>query len=117
MGQPVVHWEIGGRDSRKLRDFYSQVFGWKITVHEDMGGYGLVETGGQGGINGGIYAAGENMPPMVTFYIQVDDLQAYLDRAERLGAKTVVPPTPIPNVGAFALFKDPEGNVLGLFKG
>lgn len=47
----------------------------------------------------------------------MDDLQAYLDKPASLGGKTVVPPTPIPDVGAFALFHDPEGNLVGLFSG
>jgi predicted enzyme related to lactoylglutathione lyase len=39
----------------------------------------------------------------------VDDLQAYLDKAVSLGGSVMVPPTPIPNIGAFAMFHDPEG--------
>lgn len=117
MGQPVVHWEIGGKDARKLRDFYSKLFDWKITVDKNMGDYGLVETGGKGGINGGIFPTTGDMPATLTFYVQVDDLQAYLDKAVKLGGKALVPPTPIPNIGAFAMFSDPEGNTIGLFKG
>lgn len=81
-----------------------------------MGGYGLVETGGQGGINGGIMACPPGIPPYLTFYISVDDLQATLDKAERLDGKTIVPPTPIPNVGAFAMLHDPEGHLVGIFQ-
>jgi hypothetical protein len=119
MGQPVVHWEIAARDARKLRDFYGKLFDWKITVDKNMGDYGLVETGGrgQGGIDGGIFPTRGDMPANLTFYIQVDDLQASLDKAVKLGGKALVPPTPIPNIGAFAMFSDPEGNAIGLFKG
>lgn len=116
MGQPVVHWEIAAKDGKKLQDFYAQLFDWKIDANNPMN-YGLVETGGQGGINGGIMPTHGDMPAYVTFYVQVDDLQAYLNRAESLGSKTIVAPTPIPNVGAFAMFHDPEGNLVGLFKG
>ncbi len=56
------------------------------------------------------------MPPYVTFYAQVDDLQEYLNKAGALGAKTIVPPTPIPDTGAFAMFADPDGHMVGLFK-
>lgn len=37
-------------------------------------------------------------------------------RNHNLGGKTVVPPALIPNVGAFAIFSDPDGNHIGLFK-
>lgn len=116
MGQPVVHWEIGAKDASRLQDFYAKLFDWKIDANNPMN-YGMVETGGQGGINGGIFATQGNMPTYLTIYVHVDDLQAYLDKAASLGGKTVVPPTPIPDVGAFALFHDPEGNLVGLFSG
>ena len=116
MGQPVVHFEIAGRDGKRLQDFYARLFDWKTEVDPAMN-YGLVETGGEGGINGGIMQTQGDVPPYLTFYVAVDDLQAYLGKAESLGGRTVVPPTPIPNVGAFAMFHDPEGNLVGLFKG
>jgi hypothetical protein len=46
----------------------------------------------------------------------VDDLQAALDKAAKMGATTLMPPTPIPGIGASALFRDPDGLVVGLFK-
>ena len=52
-------------------------------------------------------------PSMVTFYVDVDDLQAYLDKIEGLGGKTIMPPTVLPQV-TLALFADPEGDVVGL---
>ncbi|MEI9971606.1 MAG: VOC family protein [Ignavibacteriota bacterium] len=47
--------------------------------------------------------------------VEVDDVQAYLDKATALGGKTVVPPVKIPT-GTFAWFADPEGNTVGLLK-
>ena len=116
MGQPVVHWEIAGKDATGLQDFYSNLFDWTVEVDESLN-YGMVETGGEGGINGGIFQTQGDIPAYLTFYVQVDDLQAALDKAESLGGKTVVPPMPIPNVGSVAMFADPEGNVVGLFSG
>ena len=116
MSHPVVHFEIAGKDGKRLQEFYGKLFDWKVDVQAEMGNYGMVEAS-EGGIGGGIFQAQEGMGSFVTLYVSVDDLQAFLDRAERLGGKTVVPPTPIPNVGAFAMFRDPEGNLLGLFKG
>ena len=51
----------------------------------------------------------------MTFYVQVDDLQSYLNRAEELGGKTLVPPVEIPT-GSFAWMADPDGNIVGLWK-
>ena len=115
MAHPVVHFEIAGKDGKKLQEFYGKLFDWKIEVDPAMN-YGMVDTGGEGGINGGIFQAPPEAPAYLTFYIQVDDLQAYLDKAISLGGSVMVPPTPIPNMGAFAMFHDPEGNLVGLFK-
>jgi len=51
MGRPVVHWELMSKDPAKVSAFYEKIFGWKITHMPEMN-YRLVETGGQGGING-----------------------------------------------------------------
>ena len=113
MPNPVVHWEILAKEAAKLQDFYSKVFDWHVDPNNPMN-YGMVDTHSEGGINGGI-AQGE--PNRVTFYVQVEDLQAFLDKAEKLGGKTLMPPTEIPNVVTLAQFADPEGNVIGLVKG
>ena len=115
MGQPVVHWEIGARDGTKLHEFYRTLFDWKIEVLPQFH-YGMVETGGQGGINGGISTLPAEAPPYVTFYVQVDDLEGYLAKAESMGGKTIITPMPVPGVGSIAMFTDPEGHVVGLFK-
>ena len=116
MGQPVVHWEIQAKDGQKLQDFYSSLFDWKATVDEALN-YRMFESDGEGGIGGGI-ATVQDTPPLVTFYAQVDDLQAYLNKAEGLGGKTVMPPMDVPGAGiSVASFSDLEGNTIGLFKG
>jgi hypothetical protein len=112
----VVHFEIGGKDGKKAQDFYAKLFNWKVDT-SSMPEYGLVTPDGQGCIGGGICGTQPGMPPYLTIYVAVDDLQASLDKAVSLGGKAIHPPTPIPGVGAFALFSDLDGNVVGLFKG
>jgi predicted enzyme related to lactoylglutathione lyase len=115
MAHPVVHWEITGKDGKRLQEFYARLFGWTINDNNPMK-YGLVETGGTGGINGGIGQTCPGGQSYLAVYVQVDDLQAMLDKAASLGGKMVIPPTPVPNVGAIAMFQDPEGHCVGLFK-
>ena len=110
MARPVIHWEIGARDGAKLREFYTALFGWTITGDSE---YALV-TAEEGGIGGGILQTHDDMPPYVAIYVGVDELQGTLDRAAELGGHTVVPPMPIPNVGTFAMFSDPDGNLIGI---
>ena len=73
-------------------------------------------TGGGTGIGGHIAALGHEPHKYLTFYAQVNDLQAYLKKAESLGGKTVIPPQEVPGMGHFAWFADPDGNVVGLWK-
>ena len=115
MGYPVVHFEIAAQNPPELQKFYGHLFDWNIDANNPMD-YGMVMTGGEGGINGGI-GASQGGAGCVRFYVQVPDLQAALDKAEGLGGKTLMPPTEIPNVVTIAMFADPEGNQIGLIKG
>ncbi len=48
--------------------------------------------------------------------LRVDDLDGYLDRAEKLGGKRLVPPTDLPgDYDRYAVFTDPDGNQVGLW--
>ncbi len=116
MAQPVIHFEISAANRDKAVDFYSKLFDWKTSTAPGFD-YSLVEAAGKNSIGGGIGPVQPGQKPFVTFYVGVDDLQATLDKAEKLGAHTVLPPTPIPGIGACALFADPDGIVIGLFKG
>ena len=116
MAAPVTHFEINARDGRRAQDFYSALFGWKIKADNEMN-YGLVDTGVKMGINGGIGQTEQNGNPSVMFYVQVEDIQKYLDSAVALGSRVIVPLTDVPGMVTFAQFADPEGNVVGLVKG
>ncbi|MFN8525356.1 MAG: VOC family protein [Chloroflexota bacterium] len=114
MGAPVVHFEIAAVNAPKLQAFYAELFSWKVDANNPFN-YGMVDTGGEGGINGGIFEApkGEGY---LTIYVQVTDMAAQLKRVEDLGGQCVVPPMQIPTVGTTAFIKDPEGNVVGLLQ-
>ncbi len=117
MGNPVVHFEIAGPDGPALQQFYRELFGWNIeTQGEDMGFYGLVHAN-EGGIGGGVFQAQEGMPTnCVTVYVQVDDLQAALDKISASGGATAMPPMEIaPGFGSIAMFTDPANNFMGLY--
>lgn len=110
---PVVHIEFSARDLEAAGKFYSQLFGWKITQMPEMN-YATFEA--EGGPGGGFSPLTENNPAgTVLVYIQTEDIEASLKKAETLGAKTLVGKTEIPQMGWFAIFMDPTGNKVGLF--
>ena len=110
---PVVHFEVLGRDTSALRTFYSKAFGWPLGPVDGAMEYSMVHIKEAGGIDGGIGKAAQG-PGHATFYVGVDDAQAALDQVEQLGGKTVLAPTKVPDGITFALFADPEGHVVGL---
>jgi uncharacterized protein len=111
MANAVTHFEIHGKDGKKTQDFYASVFGWSIDADNPMN-YGMVSAPGGEGIGGGIaQAMGQ---PMVTIYVEVEDLDATLKAAEALGGKTILPASDVPGGPRLAQFADPDGNVIGL---
>ena len=117
MGSPVVHWELMSKDPAKVSAFYEKIFGWKIQHRPEMN-YRIVDTGGEGGINGGILKPEREgpWPGNMTLYIAVDDLAAYRKRVVEAGGKIHVEEEEVPGMGAFSLFADPEGRMMGLWK-
>ena len=114
MPNPITHFEIIGKDAKGLQQFYANLFGWKVEADNPMN-YGLVEAQDGKGTGGGI-GAGDGSASYVTIYAEVDDPQAYLDKAVSLGGKVVMPVTEIPGMVIFAQFTDPEGNLIGITK-
>jgi hypothetical protein len=100
MGQPVAFFEVISSDAPRAQKFYAELFGWQVSADPAMGGYGLVDTGaGEDAVGGGIGAADDPGETGVKIYMRVDDLDAYLDRAEKLGGRRLVPPTDLPDLG------------------
>jgi len=112
MAHPVTHFEINARDAKAQQKFYGDVFGWKIDANNPQN-YGIaMAQDGKRGINGGI-GPSQDGRSWVTFYVECGDLAGALAKIERAGGRTVMPPANAGGV-SFALFADPEGNVVGL---
>mgnify|MGYP001216249459 FL=1 len=119
MGNPVVHFEIIGKDANTLRKFYTQAFSWHF---DPPGGgvnaenYGLAQTQAGVGIDGGIgdMGAANGYAGHVTFYVGVPDIKAALDKIAMLGGKRVMGPETVPGGPTIALFTDPEDHLIGL---
>ena len=118
MGYPVVHFEINTANSPALAQFYADAFEWEL--QEDSDDYTQIRTNGvcagtgAPGIDGGI---GPSDPgdDFVTFYVQVPDVAAALERVVALGAEVDMPTTAAGRV-VIAIFRDPAGNRIGLVR-
>jgi predicted enzyme related to lactoylglutathione lyase len=120
MGQPVIHFEVIGKDGDALRSFYSSMFEWEIDSNNPMN-YGMVaredNVNADGvGIGGGV-AGYENTGSHVTFYVEVPDVEAALQKAESLGGTRVMGPDKVGGIVELGLFHDPEEHLIGVVKG
>jgi uncharacterized protein len=123
MGQPVVHFEIIGKDPAKLREYFGELFGWEFGVPSpvseavsDPAQYGFVNrmtmsdgTGIPGGVGGGA-----GYESHAVFYIAVPDVEEALQKAESLGGKRRMGPEQAPSGLVVGHFTDPEGNLVGV---
>ncbi len=119
----VVHFEIPAEDLARAKEFYGSIFGWEL---EDMQGmdYTMVRTvpvdeqqmpTEPGAINGGMMLRSPaTSSPVLT--VNVDSVDDALKRVGASGGSIVQPRQEIPGMGAFAYFKDTEGNTLGLWE-
>lgn len=123
MPNPVVHFEILGKDPEALNAFYRGAFGWNIDSQPAAGGEGVAKyfmarPDGQPepkvGINGGIGGAPDDYAGHVTFYVGVDDVGATLEKIEKLGGTRMMGPDHVPNGPVIGLFLDPQGHPIGL---
>ncbi len=118
---PVVHFEIGCKDLKKTSEFYRELLGWnycdqmsndRMSMVKNLGPMAETKTDG---IGGHITALGHPPHQYVTFYAQVEDIDATLKKAQSLGGSILIGKQEVPHVGWFAWFRDPEGNALGLW--
>ena len=116
MAHPVMHFEMIAKDTKKLKNFYTKLFGWRAEDYQGMD-YAMLHADLKNGISGGVGGEATGLPPGLAIYVQVDDVEKFLAQARKLGAtKVLQEPYDIPQVGRFAVFTDPEGNRIGLWK-
>jgi predicted enzyme related to lactoylglutathione lyase len=123
MSGRVVHFEVPFDDGDRARGFYKEVFGWQLMEMPDMG-YTIVMTGPSGDsgptesgfINGGMLSRRQAATSGPVVVVDVDSIDAALEKIGGLGGSTVTGKTPVGDMGYAAYFKDPEGNVVGLWE-
>ncbi len=110
----IVHIELSAKDRKALSKFYSSVFGWSMQ-HLDEMNYTTFKAGD--GVAGGFNpVTDENPAGTVLIYIETDDVTASLNDIKNAGGTIISPEMEIPNTGKFGIFRDPQGNMIGLFK-
>jgi len=121
---PVVHFEIYADDPDKLAKFYTSLFDWTIERVPGMD-YRLIKTvatdakgmpSQAGGINGGMMKRPPGYEGGGINYVNVESLEAAIDRAKKLGATVMKEKSPVPGMGWFAILTDPQGNLFAVWQ-
>lgn len=117
MANPLAMFEIMADDQAELVAFYTAVFDWQVTF--DSGGFAYVRfPPATRHLLGGIGQAQADVPGWekgTAFYIEVASLEAALEKVTGCGGRTVVPPTDV-DAYRFAMFEDPESNLIGIIE-
>ena len=123
MDHTLMHFEIPANDIEKLKRFYEEVFGWKITQSPGPIEYWLIQTVPvdpdgklkRPGVNGGMYKKAVNESKPIN-YFSVESISDFLAKIEKLGGKVTQPKQEVPEIGWIAAAEDPEGNQFALFQ-
>ena len=112
MTHPVVHAEIRSADPDATRQFFADLFGWKVASEGAFPGYTFIDTGAE---NGTYVAIGprQSAEDEVLFFVAVQDVAEALAKAESLGGTIVQSAQHVPGT-SFGVFADAQGHRIGI---
>ncbi len=125
---PVVHFEMAAVDKDRVKKFYEDAFGWKMTkLGEDMGEYIIAHTTETdennmvktpGAINGGFFQRDDTKPGSqhLSVVISVSDINESIEKVKEAGGEVFGEPMEIPGIGTYVAFQDSEGNRVGMLQ-
>ena len=115
MKHPVLQFQILSKEPDQTARFYSDLFGWTVDADNPLG-YRRIATGSEEGIQGGIWPAPPQASAFVQLFIGVDDVSAFVQKAEKMGARLVIAPATLPEGDGLAVLQDPQGMPFGIWR-
>jgi uncharacterized protein len=109
----VVQWQIVTPEADSTAKFYGALFGWKVTTSNALG-YREVNSSNGKGIDGGVWPAPAGVKPFVQLFVEVEDVDATIAAAAKLGATVIVPKSALPDGDVMAVLADPSGITFGV---
>ncbi len=116
MANTFIHFELTTDDTSSAQAFYKKLFKWKFAPMKGGMPYTMIDTGSK---TGGAGLQKKPMPEAPTAwlaYVEVDDVKKTIAKAREAGAQVILEYQPIPAMGAFGIFTDPAGAMLGLWE-
>ena len=115
MDKDLCYWEIPADEPDKLVKFYAELFGWKFEKSEMFDEPYYPFTTGEKGITGGLCKR-ETPDQQIMNYIKVDSVADSIAKAKELGATIIKEKSVVPGHGWYAVFKDPQNNILSFWE-
>lgn len=107
--------DLGTSDVDAAVLFLQDVLGWEFeTTGPAYGGYRMARAGGKQ--VAGVGPTQGNAPSAWTVYLAARDTAALTDKAQSLGAQTLVAPMEVPGQGLMSIVMDPTGAAFGLWQ-
>ena len=104
--------KIRSQDPDATRQFFADLFGWKVASEGAFPGYTFIDTG----VDGATFVAispRQSAEDEVLFFVAVDDVEATLARAEEFGGSITQPAQHVPGT-SFGVFADAQGHKVGV---
>ncbi|MET4078155.1 VOC family protein [Janibacter sp. UYMM211] len=111
----ITHIDIPVSDLARASEFYSGLFGWQIAEVPGYEGYPMWQAPNKIS-GGGLAPRGEGFTQPRS-YIEVDSIEETLAKVRESGGAVVMEKSPISETSWWAVFTDPDGNVVGVYEG
>jgi uncharacterized protein len=124
----IVHFEIPADDIERAKNFYTELFGWKIekllgmdtgnsSSSSDMEYWMITTTDEKGNkaLGGGMMKRKMPQQPNIN-YIGVKSVDEYASKVEKIGGKVVLSKMAVPGMGYFAVCLDTENNAFAIWE-
>jgi predicted enzyme related to lactoylglutathione lyase len=115
----IVHFDISADDTKRAKDFYSALFGWKFDAYPGPMDYHLISTenlDGTPGVGGGLGKRSDPSQRGVINYYGVESIEDAMKKVKSLGGKLVSEKMAVPGMGYLVNCQDTEGNAFGLWE-
>jgi predicted enzyme related to lactoylglutathione lyase len=118
-----MHFDIPSDDIERSKKFYNDLFGWKIdkwpgSEHAAHDYWMITTTDDKGNeaLRGGMMKRQSAQQQGITNFFDVKSIQEYSAKVEQLGGKVVIPKSPVPGMGYFAICTDTEDNGFAIWE-
>ena len=113
MSNPVIRWQILSPDPDKTAGFYTKLFSWNASNANGLG-YRELKTTSPKSIDGGVWPAPQADRPFIQLFVEVADVEETIRKAEKPGAKVLIPKSALPDGDTMAVLQDPTGLSFGV---